>query len=435
MRFALAVIVGILPLGGRMTVSAVEPLPTSDQKPAAELGKPTPVRATLELPRPLRPAPAQTGNPLIVRGASPDPLLGDYSPAARIDSTSRTSSAPAQLGQIRPAGSSSSMDPIDTPEQRYDVGEPISLYPNQTKPPASSSSEKFCERFHDWFDNLGKRSNGSFPESDHCFDSFISPLTSPFYAEDPRSLTELRPLFVYQTIPASQTNFRGGNINEFVLQGRLAITDQFSLVLHRLGVINLNTGSGAPIEGGTGITEIDLGPKFTFYRNEQSGTIAAAGLQFQIPVGENKVFQNTGSLSLVPYASFAKKFWLTSFGEMAFMSTLAYSASTTPERSDFFFANLHLDYDIAKLGKFYPTLEMNWYHYTTNGQANNIGVEGHDLMNIGAAVQGRDFVSIAPGFRWKITERWQTGIYTEFPLLGTQDLHLFRIGMDVIWRY
>jgi hypothetical protein len=435
MRLAIAVIVGLLLPSSRMTVSAAQP---GYSVPAAELVYPINAAATLDTPvastnQPVAPQPTR-----IVRGATPssDPLVGEYSPAAQLDPKSSSSSPAAQLGNpgdIRVSGQRSSTDLIDTPEQHYEYVDPVN--PSPTKKDTHDSG-KFGDQVAGWWDNLGKRNNGAkWFESDHCFDSFISPLTSPFYAEDPRSLTELRPLFIYQTIPNNQVYFRGGNITEFVLQGRLAITDWFSLVVHRLGVMNLNRGSGAPIEGGTSITELALGPKFTFYRNDQSKTLAAAGMQFQIPIGAGKDFQNTGTLSLVPYGSFAQKFWQTSFGEMAFMTTLAYSASINNERSDFFYTNLHLDYDIGNLGRFYPTLELNWYHYTTNGTANNIGVEGQDLMNIGAAVAGRNFVAIAPGFRFKFSERWQTGIYAEFPLIGTRDIHQFRLGLDLIWRY
>src|SRR5689334_22588699 len=46
----------------------------------------------------------------------------------------------------------------------------------------------------------GKRVLGFLP-SDHCFDSFISPLSNPFFFEDPRSLTEARGIFIDNSVP------------------------------------------------------------------------------------------------------------------------------------------------------------------------------------------------------------------------------------------
>src|SRR5262249_35049902 len=48
-------------------------------------------------------------------------------------------------------------------------------------------------------------------QSDHCFDNFISPITNPFLFEDPRALTEIRPIFIQQGSPSSQYIFHGGS--------------------------------------------------------------------------------------------------------------------------------------------------------------------------------------------------------------------------------
>ena len=50
-------------------------------------------------------------------------------------------------------------------------------------------------------------------QSDCAFDNFSSPITNPFLAEDPRSLTELHPLYLYQGIPSGQYLYRGGHLS------------------------------------------------------------------------------------------------------------------------------------------------------------------------------------------------------------------------------
>src|SRR5262249_44717047 len=151
----------------------------------------------------------------------------------------------------------------------------------------------------------------------------ISPVTNPFLFEDPRSLTELRTIFMHQVTPDRNYAFRGGDIDYFGFQGRLALTDQWSIVMPKMvGWIWTDPKGGVPgFESHVGITEVWIGPKFTFWRNEACGSVAAAGLNFQIPVGPGKVFQNTGTLSLTPYISYAQNFGKSSYGSWNFMNT------------------------------------------------------------------------------------------------------------------
>src|SRR5262249_773786 len=133
-------------------------------------------------------------------------------------------------------------------------------------------------------------------QSDHCFDCFISPVTNPFLFEDPRSLTEVRPIFLIQAIPNSNPAFRGGNAEFFGIQAPVAFTERLSLTINKLGWTAINSGDGAPAAGGVGFSEVQLGPKFTFLRNVEARFIGAAGVIFQIPAGRETVYQDTGSL-------------------------------------------------------------------------------------------------------------------------------------------
>src|SRR5262249_50261327 len=186
-------------------------------------------------------------------------------------------------------------------------------------------------------------------QSDHAFDSFISPVSNPFLFEDPRSLTEVRPIFMYQSAPSKNWVFRGGNAEFFGLQARVALTEQFSIVMNKLGFVGLQP-NGNDLTGDfhnrTGFAEIDIGPKFTFLRNDHTGILGAFGLTFQIPAGDHSVFQDTGSLSLVPYFSFGQSFWHTCYGNFNALGTAGYSFATDDKRSEYLFLSLHLDYDV-----------------------------------------------------------------------------------------
>ena len=277
--------------------------------------------------------------------------------------------------------------------------------------------------------------NGDWFRSDHLFDGFISPVTNPFLFEDPRALTEVRPIFIYQKIPTSQPDFKGGHLAFFGTQARVAFTDRWSLVLNKLGGVSVKPGDGSPFSDEVGFAEIWLGPKFTFYRGEDTGSVAAAGLQLQLPIGTKNAFQDTGSLSLVPYLSYGQNF-LRDFrlGSFNVLASTGYSFSTNKQRSDYYYLSGHLDFDAGNLHRFYPLVELNWVLNTTNGTSTPIGSEGRDLINFGGQSKS-GLLTAAFGGRVKITESAQIGAAFEVPVAGRKDLFRYRFTLDFILRY
>ncbi len=277
-------------------------------------------------------------------------------------------------------------------------------------------------------------------QSDHCFDYFISPVSNPMFFEDPRALTEVRPVFIWQHTPSSNPVFAGGN-NYFVdLQARIAFAPWLSLVIDELGwtwtgIDNALSG----YQSHSGFSEIHLGPKFTFLRNETTGTVMAGGLTFEIPAGPSKVFQNTGTLSLTPYFSIAQNFWKTQYGSMNFMNTTGYAFAVDNQRTDAFYSSFHLDYDVGNLRKIFPLVELNWWHYPFNGGARPFNFEGSNLFNFGSTnVGGFNDLTIAFGARYLVSQALQFGIVPEFNLLNNSSgrhLDNFRLTVDMIVRY
>src|SRR5262249_40854460 len=150
-----------------------------------------------------------------------------------------------------------------------------------------------------------------------------------------------------------------------------------------------------------------IGPKYTFFKNNDWGAVAAAGLTFDLPVGSARVFQDVGTLSLVPDVSYGQTFSRLpgGYGSLNFMGPTGYSLSVDNERSEFYFLNLHLDYNIANMNAWFPLVEVNWIHYTNTGNRNNFGFEGGDLANLGSrTIQGKNIVSFAPGLRYRFND-------------------------------
>lgn len=350
---------------------------------------------------------------------------------------------PAELGQPRPLVRAQAPDPLYSgPTLAPPVGgnEPYNCGVVTTPPPGGVPPVGVAPGVPP---PVGVPAAGPEPgargrfQSDHGFDQMISPLSNPFLFEDPRALTEIRPIFMWQQTPSNTTFFRGGDIEYAGIQARVALTERLDLVISELGWIWDEQHSGLPPGSHSGFAEVRLGPKYTFYRCEDSGTVAAAGLNFDLPVGEKKVFQNTGTLSLEPYLSLGQTFGKSSYGTFNFMGTVGYSFAVDSQRSDFLFTSLHLDFDVASAHKFYPLVEFNWFVYTKNGTASpGVGVEGRDLFNFGSSnVSGNETFSFTVGARYKFTECIQTGIGFEVPVGGHRDLMDFRLMADLIFRY
>ena len=283
-------------------------------------------------------------------------------------------------------------------------------------------------------------SNRQVFQSDPCFQTFASPVTNPFFFLDPRSLTEIRPVFIWQHTPGSNPVWAGGNNFDFAVRGSVAITEHISLVVNRFGFTTISPRGGtSDISSHTGFSEVLLGPKLTFLRNETSNTVAAAGLTFDIPAGSAHVLQDTGHLSLVPYFSIAQGFGRSDYGSFNFMNTTGYAFRTDNTRTESLFSSFHLDYDWGGAHRVYPLIEFNWRHYTRNGEARPLNFEANDLGNFGSEfVSGHDELTLAFGTRVKLNTFCWWGIAAEFNVLHNGDgrhLDQFRLTTDLIFRY
>lgn len=374
-------------------------------------------------------------------------------PAENVEKTSQTSVSPIQPVSyqqstgpiIRAQGVDSGVPNVPppsvpgapfNPDENYNCG--VDFAPGTAGTGTGSTTGGIFSSVPGFFSGIVNPTGGRKRfESDHCFDTFSSPVTNSFLFEDPRSLTEVRPIFIYQTTPSGNPVYQGGHVEYIGLQARLAFNDYFSLVFHKLGwTFNNPNNPTTDIPSGNGFSELHLGPKVTFLRNDETQTLMAAGLIFQVPVGSSSAVQNTGSLSLVPYLSFGQQFGESSYGRFHFLNTTGYSFRTDGERSEYFYTSLHLDYDVAKLNKIFPFVELNYFLYTRDGSVRAQDFEGRALINFGAnSVSGENDLSIATGLRYKFSEMFQIGAGAEWALLSNRDIMDFRLTIDLIFRY
>lgn len=318
--------------------------------------------------------------------------------------------------------------PLPGGEEQYNCGVIIDGPPPSTGQPWSQCGDKgFWDRFP-WIPSL---SSFNF-RSDHDFDHMISPMSNPYFFEDPRSLTEFRPIILWQKLRGDNPLTRGGDAVLYTFQGRLAFNEYWSLVIHKFGFTTLDVGDDPVnpplVPGGSGLTDLQIGPKFTFWRNRDTGTIAALGANFEIPTGSSRVLQGNGG-AVTPYLTAAQRIW-----DFNLMGAAGYRFGFSSQRADMFFVSGHIDYNFAN--KFFPLAEINWYRYTKNGNRFASDVEGGDAFTVGSDnVKGNNLLTVALGARYKFSESFQIGAAYEFPVIKDNDLMRWRLNFDLILRY
>lgn len=85
-------------------------------------------------------------------------------------------------------------------------------------------------------------------EQRSALDDMISPVSSPTVNEDPRNVTEIRPIFLYHRIP-SDFLLGSGSLQVAALQVRVALHERFSLIATKDGRVWINPSGGDEIDG------------------------------------------------------------------------------------------------------------------------------------------------------------------------------------------
>lgn len=265
---------------------------------------------------------------------------------------------------------------------------------------------------------------GIIKKSDHAFDSFISPMTNPIFFEDPRALTEARPIFVQHKVPLAAG---GGEVNLYAVQLRARLSENVSFIATKDGYF---TSSNPLIEDGW--ADLAAGFKFNLLRDVARQRLLSAGFTFELPTGEADPLQGNGDGELHLFTTGGVKLGCRSH----FISAggLRQPMNTTDESTSIYWSN-HIDYQVRQ--RMYLLAECNWFHWTESGVDGPIpGIEGLDVINLGSpGVTGNDIVTAAAGVKFKPSGHSELGFAFEFPLTERRDIIDNRITVDWIIRY
>lgn len=261
--------------------------------------------------------------------------------------------------------------------------------------------------------------------SDHCFDDFISPLSNPFYFEDPRALTEVRSIFIEQSLPPT---IGSGDFQLYALQLRGRLTENVSVIAPRLSYWQVNqSGGGAPV----GFMSAPVGLKFNLVTDVDRGFLLSGGATYFIP-GSTGSLTGFGDGDLHVFLTGGKRFlgnahWLSGSG-----FRIPFNRNWGTQM--WYWSN-QWDYQLPN--NIYPLFGLNWYHWlNSSGVDFTNDIAGLDIINLPAGnVAGLDVVTGAVGLKWKPTGNFELGGGYEFPVTQNGDILRNRAYLDLIVRY
>ena len=266
---------------------------------------------------------------------------------------------------------------------------------------------------------------GIVKRSERCFDDFISPMTNPIYFEDPRTLTEVRFLFLHHRLP----NALGGNsVQVYAAQFRVALSERLSFIATKDGLIYTQS----PLFD-SGFADVNAGFKYNFYRDPQAGRLLSGGITYEIPMGSNRSLQGLGDGEFNFFLTGGTRLmgsprahWLSAGG---LRQPLDESAGNRMA----YWSN-HVNYMLNFRRPTYVFTEVNWWHYLSDGDG--VPVLGGDLFNLGSPnASGSNLVSQAVGVRVKPRRNVEVGSAYEFPVSRLDGVLKDRWTMDLIIRY
>lgn len=276
---------------------------------------------------------------------------------------------------------------------------------------------------------------GLIKPSDHSFDDFVSPMINFVFFEDPRTLTELRPIFVNHWVPGTiGTGIpAGGSIQLLAMQFRVAITERLSVIAVKDGYIFDNTGGALNGLLDDGWADVTAGLKYNVYRNVETGTLGSLGFTYEMPVGSGQALQSIGDGEFHLFGSFGQRF----LGDnMHYLSTVG---CRLPVDNNVQSSAIHWDHhlDVKVTDKVYLFTEFAWWHWTSDASLGlPLGVNGQDLFNLPSSnVAGNDLLTESIGVKLKPARNIEIGLAYEFPLTGFQDVIQSRLMCDFIIRY
>lgn len=274
------------------------------------------------------------------------------------------------------------------------------------------------------------------------FEQARRPISNPTLFDLALPGTNVHPIFIYHSLP-DQVNTTagnvplGGDVQVYALQFEIALNERLSIVATKDGYVDMNPDS--TLGSTDGIANLGAGLKYAFILDPVSRTAVSGTATFEVPIGDDEVFQGEGdgSMNLILNGLKLVDNW-------QFAGSVGAVIPFSHEQSTSSFISAHASYEVCKW--FTPLVELNWFHVFDAGDGGALfppvsGIaqfEGNDFFNLGAANshENRDYVTAAFGFRSRLMDNVDVGAAYEIPLTNDENsLTESRVTVDLIWKF
>lgn len=254
----------------------------------------------------------------------------------------------------------------------------------------------------------------------------IAPVTNPIFFETPLIQSEVRPIFAYHRL---DNTFLGtdASVRVYAVQLRYAVNDRLAIIATKDGYIEFNPKVG---NATSGFGDLGLGVKYAVYKNDEKEIVVTPGITFELPTGNESVFQGNGSGEFNLFVSAIKgwdKFHLT--GNVGARIPVDMDKETANIRY-----SLMADYYTCKW--FIPFATINAVTTVSEGKQLPFTSEGFDLINFGSTnAGGRTQAAWGVGFRSRVASNVDLGFAYERGFAPSNDIFKDRVTVDLIWRF
>jgi hypothetical protein len=179
-----------------------------------------------------------------------------------------------------------------------------------------------------------------------------------------------------------------------------------------------------------GWADIGAGLKYALIKNEEHKFIVTPGVKFEVPTGDDEVFQGNGDGEFDVFVSSAK-----GIGELQLMGTLGVRLPIdADEETSQLHYSLQAAYPVCNLFK--PFVVLNGYTVLSDANGPALGSEGYDLINFGTSnASGETQIVLGFGFRSSLSERFDLGFAYEEGVDHSDGIFDRRLTADVVWKF
>ncbi len=264
------------------------------------------------------------------------------------------------------------------------------------------------------------------PPPPNWLDNTISPVTNPIYFEDAVIRSEIRPIYMHHRIDDDFIT-KGGDVNVWAIQARWAVTDRLAIIATKDGYISLNPGAG---DSQDGWADVALGLKYAVIDDRANEFILTPGFTFEIPLGDDEVFQGNGDGQFDVFVSAQK-----GFGNFHLQGNLGFLLPIDGDAESLsFHYSLMADYYVSQW--FIPFVTLNGFTVVDEGNALPLNSEGFDLINFGSSnAGGVNQMALGTGFRTRLTQNIDFGFAYETAVGSPEGLYDDRFTFDVSFRF